>query len=59
LKTVRLIGLWAAPLIFIGVLFYWPLGNIISRGLQADWLAVYFEPATLRAIWFTIWQAAL
>lgn len=59
MKTIRLIGLWAAPLIFIAVLFYWPLGNIISRGLQADWLAVYFEPATLRAIWFTIWQAAL
>ena len=59
MKTIRLIGLWAAPLIFIGVLFYWPLGNIISRGLQADWLTVYFEPATLRAIWFTIWQAAL
>jgi thiamine transport system permease protein len=59
LKTIRLIGLWAVPLIFIAVLFYWPLGNIISRGLQADWLAVYFEPATLRAIWFTIWQAAL
>ncbi len=59
MKVVRLVGLWAAPLIFIGVLFYWPLGNIISRGLQADWLSVYFEPQTLRAIWFTIWQAAL
>lgn len=59
MKTIRLIGLWAVPLIFIAVLFYWPLVNIISQGLQADWLAVYFEPATLRAIWFTIWQAAL
>jgi thiamine transport system permease protein len=59
LKTIRLIGLWAAPLAFIAVLFYWPLVNIISRGLEANWLAVYFEPATLKAIWFTIWQAAL
>ena len=59
MKTIRLVGLWAAPLTFIAVLFYWPLVNIISRGLEANWLAVYFEPATLRAIWFTIWQAAL
>jgi thiamine transport system permease protein len=59
LKTIRLVGLWAAPLTFIVVLFYWPLVNIISRGLEANWLAVYFEPATLKAIWFTIWQAAL
>jgi thiamine transport system permease protein len=58
-KTIRLIGLWAAPLTFIAVLFYWPLVNIISRGLEANWLAVYFEPSTLKAIWFTIWQAAL
>ena len=59
MKTIRLIGLWAAPLTFIAVLFYWPLVNIISRGLEANWLAVYFEPSTLKAIWFTIWQAAL
>ncbi len=59
MKTIRLIGLWAAPLIFIAVLFYWPLVNIISRGLEANWFVVYFEAATLRAIWFTIWQAAL
>ena len=59
MKTIRLVGLWAAPLTFIVVLFYWPLVNIISRGLEANWLAVYFEPATLKAIWFTIWQAAL
>ena len=59
MKTIRLIGLWAAPLTFIAVLFYWPLVNIISRGLEANWLAVYFEPATPEAIWFTIWQAAL
>lgn len=59
MKIIRLVGLWAVPLIFIAVLFYWPLVNIISRGLEANWLAVYFEPATLKAIWFTIWQAAL
>lgn len=59
MKTIRLIGLWAAPLIFIAVLFYWPLVNIISRGLDANWLDIYFAADTLRAIWFTVWQAAL
>ena len=50
--------LWLAPLLFIGVLFYWPLLNIIGVGLSANWFEIYFEPQTLKAIWFTIWQAA-
>ncbi|MEY4494521.1 MAG: hypothetical protein RL570_636 [Actinomycetota bacterium] len=53
------IWLWAAPLIFIGVLFYWPLLKIIGVGLSANWFEIYFEPSTLKAIWFTIWQAAV
>jgi thiamine transport system permease protein len=51
--------LWAAPLLFIGVLFYWPLLKIIGVGLSANWYEIYFESKTLEAIWFTIWQAAL
>lgn len=50
--------LWALPLLFIAVLFYWPLTKIIGLGLSANWLEVYLESATLKAIWFTIWQAA-
>ena len=53
------VWLWAAPLLFVGVLFYWPLLKIIGVGLTADWFEIYFEPATLKAIWFTIWQAAV
>ena len=54
--------LWLTPLAFIGVLFYWPLVNIIGTGLNkvdGSWLSVYFEETTLKAIWFTIWQAAV
>ncbi|MFM1984430.1 MAG: hypothetical protein RL723_865, partial [Actinomycetota bacterium] len=51
--------LWAAPLLFIGVLFYWPLLKIVEVGLSANWYEIYFESETLEAIWFTIWQAAL
>ena len=51
--------LWTVPLLFIAVLFYWPLAKIIGVGLSSNWFEIYFEPATLKAIWFTIWQAAL
>lgn len=55
----KLWGLWAAPLLFIAVLFYWPLLKIVALGLSSNWYEIYFDPATLKAIWFTIWQAAL
>ena len=51
--------MWAAPILFVSVLFYLPLLKIIGVGLSSNWFEIYFEPATLKAIWFTIWQAAL
>ena len=51
--------LWSIPLLFIAVLFYWPLLKIIGLGLSSNWFEIYFEPATLKAIWFTLWQAAI
>lgn len=51
--------LWASPILFIGVLFYLPLLKIIGVGLSANWFEIYFEPQTLKAIWFTMWQAAV
>ena len=53
------VWLWAAPILFVSVLFYLPLLKIIGVGLSSNWFEIYFEPATLKAIWFTIWQAAL
>ena len=55
----RRLLLWAAPVTFILVLFYWPLTKIIALGLSGDWLSIYLEPKVLSAIWFTIWQAAV
>ena len=51
--------LWIFPLIFIAVLFYWPLSKIIGLGLSANWIEIYLESSTLKAIWFTVWQAAV
>ncbi len=51
--------LWAIPLTFVAVLFYWPIAKITTLGLSGDWLATFSEPKTLEVIWFTLWQAAV
>ena len=51
--------LWAIPLTFVAVLFYWPIAKITSLGFSSDWLATLLEPRTLEVIWFTLWQAAV
>ena len=51
--------LWAIPLTFVAVLFYWPIAKITTLGLLGDWLATLSEPKTLDVIWFTLWQAAV
>jgi thiamine transport system permease protein len=51
--------LWAVPLVFVAVLFYWPITEIAAFGLSGDWLALLLEPKTTSTIWFTLWQAAL
>lgn len=50
--------LWAAPVLFVLVLFYWPLTKIVALGASGNWFGTYLEPKILSAIWFTIWQAA-
>jgi thiamine transport system permease protein len=51
--------LWALPLTFVAVLFYWPIAKITSLGFSGDWLTTLSEPKTLELIWFTLWQAAV
>ena len=51
--------LWAIPLLFIAVLFYWPIARITSLGFAGDWLAMLTEPKALEIIWFTLWQAGV
>ena len=54
----RLIG-WFPPLLFLGVLFFWPLANILSRGFQGDWVLHLLDLRDWQITWFTIWQAVL
>ena len=56
---IRRLALWIGPLLFVGVLFFWPVSKIVALGLGGSWLETLTEPSTLSAIWFTIWQAAL
>lgn len=58
-RYLRLIALWAVPLLFVGVLFYWPLTQILGRGFAAGAGGLALGAQTIDALWFTIWQAAL
>jgi thiamine transport system permease protein len=51
--------LWALPLVFVAVLFYWPVTEVALLGLSGDWITQLVEPKTLNVIWFTLWQAAV
>jgi len=59
LRSLNRKVLWAVPLVFVAVLFYWPITEIAALGLSGDWLALLLEPKTTSIIWFTLWQAAL
>jgi thiamine transport system permease protein len=51
--------LWLVPLLFVGVVFYWPVTQVSLLGATGNWLSRLVEPKTLDVVWFTIWQAAL
>ncbi len=51
--------LWAIPLTFVTVLFYWPVVRVTSLGFSWDWLVTLAEPKVVGIIWFTLWQAVL
>ena len=55
--NIRRLALWAGPLLFAGVLFYWPVSRILALGLAGDWVGVFSQSQVQQAIWFTIWQA--
>lgn len=51
--------LWAIPLAFVAVLFYWPIAKVTSLGFSGAWLSTLFSPRNSEIIWFTLWQAVL
>ena len=64
-STVSLL-IWLAPLAFLALFYFYPLGSILSTGFgraegsaAAPLLEAWSSPLTRRALWFTTWQAAL
>lgn len=58
--------LWSAPLIFLSIFYFYPLGSIIQTSFErADggFASSFFEALRSESVreilWFTIWQAAL
>lgn len=50
--------LWSAPVLFMVVLFYWPLLNVFFLALGPDIAgAVQNEASFWPVLWFTVWQA--
>ena len=47
------------PLLFVGVVFYWPVTQVFLLGASGNWLSRLAEPKIVELVWFTIWQAAL
>jgi thiamine transport system permease protein len=62
----RQVALWAIPLLFLALFYFYPLSRILAISLSrggAGWAAPFQEaltsPVQQRVLWFTIWQAAL
>ncbi len=51
--------LWAMPLLFVAVLFYWPVTELALLGFSGDWLSQLLVPKNIGVVWFTLWQAAV
>lgn len=56
-RHLRGLALWAIPLTFAGVLFYWPMISITGVGFDLSAWPILGSQQLLAAIWFTIWQA--
>lgn len=62
---LALLALWSAPLLFLGLFYFYPLLSILGlslargeAGLLAPLLEALAAPATHRVLGFTLWQAA-
>jgi thiamine transport system permease protein len=65
-SAIWYVVLWFAPLLFLGIFYFFPLGSIIRTSIargDAGLTAALIEALRLESIrgvlWFTIWQASL
>lgn len=65
-RRVAEVLLWAAPLVFLGLFYFYPLGSILAlsfarsdTGAVQAFVKTLTSPPIIRVVWFTIWQAIL
>jgi thiamine transport system permease protein len=58
--------LWSAPLIFLIIFYFFPLGSIINTsfergesGIASTFISTLSSQSVQQVLWFTIWQAAV
>jgi len=65
-KRLRILALWVAPLVFLALFYFYPMGSILQAsfargraGPAATFIDALTSPTERGILWFTIWQAAL
>jgi thiamine transport system permease protein len=58
-RNLQKLALWAVPLTFIAVLFYWAIAKVLLLGFEQDWFAVIADAHFVRVVAFTVSQALL
>ncbi len=66
MRRIYIAALWIAPLAFLLVFYFYPLGSILrvslargQSGILAQFIQALASPTTSSVLWFTAWQAAL
>ncbi|MEY4320645.1 MAG: hypothetical protein RLZZ471_586 [Actinomycetota bacterium] len=58
-RNLQKLALWAVPLLFVAVLFYWAIAKVLVLGFEQNWLAIFADTHFLRVVGFTVGQALL
>ena len=58
-RNLQKLALWAAPLLFVAVLFYWAMWSLLRLGIEQNWIDRLADEQFLNTVWFTIGQALL
>jgi thiamine transport system permease protein len=65
-SNLRTLALWAVPVLFLGIFFFFPLSAILryslgrsQTGLLSPFLEAIRSAYLWKILWFTIWQAVL
>ncbi len=58
-RNLQKLALWAAPLLFLAVLFYWAIAKVLLLGMEQDWFSLFGDAHFQKVIVFTIGQAVM